>query len=400
MPDQRVGVQVIAVSCAVLVAGARPAIAGFQCGPGGKPKLTAPAGCDCPAGKLSRRVGEHWVCVSALPRGAAAATRNGTPQRADPPSLGVPVLDAPGADAGDVGATTPFTVSSAAAAELDSVEIELCSDEACREIVRSVAVSWTGSTAMTRWPALPAAQHLFWRARNIKQGLPAGAYSGTRAFFTRPDTASPARSSVGATTSTAGAADEPEGSGERREPSAAPDTSSRVAALARRTDGGESAGAASPVAPARDAAGHSGADERIGRSPDVAAPRSVPAQSAPREYASRGHGIGAAAAGIVAVGIGAGFAWYGRRLSGEASRSGAMFDEGRDADGKLSNLVAIGGLAGGAVLIAFGAMLYFDPTPASPQTARSGHRRVIGPLALVPTVSPDGIGLAVTGGLP
>jgi hypothetical protein len=300
---RQIGILVI-MSCAALVAVSRPATAGFQCGPGGKPKLGEPVGCDCPAGKLSRRVGEHWTCVAAPPRHKPAPP---PPPRDDAPPVTTPALEVP-SDA----------------------------DKA------SAPSSATSSVAETPATADPDPAH-----------------------------------------------------GEHREPGVAPDRSPRVVAPPGGTDGAE------PIAPARSPAPGDGAVGLAGGdTPSLQPPIAIAPEPAHEGQPSRGYAIATGVAGVVVLGVGTGFAWYGKSLSGDASRTGAMFDEDRDANGKLSNIIAIAGLASGAALVAVGATLYFKATPAPAQTAHARRGSAGRRLAVTPTASPDAIGLAVTGLLP
>ncbi len=115
------------------------------------------------------------------------------------------------------------------------------------------------------------------------------------------------------------------------------------------------------------------------------------------ERASAGSGLRlggmlAGGAGVAALGAGVFFQLRASSLSDELSEPGATYDAGKDDDGKAAEQWMIISYAAGGALLAGGAALYYFGHRAR---ASSAER-----MAIIPSFTPDSVGLVVRGGLP
>jgi len=129
------------------------------------------------------------------------------------------------------------------------------------------------------------------------------------------------------------------------------------------------------------------ATEAPAMAPRDAASPDVPQPGRSLRYA----GLAAGAGGVAALAIGIGFGLHARTLADEVSRDGSVYDPSKVRAGERANTIAIVGIAGGSVLIAAGAALYWWGYTQSRSTER---------VSLVPMVSHDTAGLVLSGALP
>ncbi len=123
-----------------------------------------------------------------------------------------------------------------------------------------------------------------------------------------------------------------------------------------------------------------------------------PARSSDSSSGSRGRPLriaGLVAGGVGLVGLGAGVAFNLRAssLSDELSTPGETYDPGKKSDGEAAERMMYVSFAVGGALVVGGAALYFLG-----HRARNEARR--GRVAVMPSLSPAGVGLVVIGGLP
>jgi hypothetical protein len=102
-------------------------------------------------------------------------------------------------------------------------------------------------------------------------------------------------------------------------------------------------------------------------------------------------GLVTGAAGVAAVGIGIGFGLHARSLSSDLSQRHAVYDPAKIRAGERANTIAIAGMAGGAVLIATGAALYWWG-----HAQGSASERV----SVAPLVGERTAGVIISGALP
>ena len=104
--------------------------------------------------------------------------------------------------------------------------------------------------------------------------------------------------------------------------------------------------------------------------------------------------MGGTAAGVGAGAIGVGLFVFGAkaaRLSDELSEPGAVYDPQKIADGEAADRNMMISVAVGGALVVGGAVVYMLGRKQGTSAERT---------TLAPTISPDGVGLVLTGRLP
>jgi len=132
--------------------------------------------------------------------------------------------------------------------------------------------------------------------------------------------------------------------------------------------------------------------KQVAQTAPVAGPGAPPSPADTVEHPGRAlriAGIGVGAVGVVGVGVGIVFGLKARSLADDF-QPGMRFDPDKDDEGERANRTAIIGIAGGVVLVAVGATLYWRGHVAK-------HRAEV---SLVPMISDQVAGLAFTGVLP
>jgi hypothetical protein len=322
--------------CAAMLLMVRPAIAGFRCGPNGKPKREGPIGCDCPAGKQSLRDGSDWVCATI-------------------PPVEAPELKSPPAGARDVDEHTQFSVSRPKS--VDALEIEICRDRACRDRWRSDNVAATAPVVSLTWTQLPPGQEMYWRARGRKAGR-WGPFSTTHAFTTAARAEIPPPDHSGAqATSSVDTAKSPESIAEPDRPVSAASDLEVIHRDDRRSEGSDSGAGVTPPPPAK--------PPRT-ESPGSAPPTSPVEPKPPSTQSDRSSGgalrlasYATGGLGVASLGLGLAFAFRAHSLSAEHSRAGNTYDNAKDEAGRAANRITIIGIAGGSALIATSATLFW-----------------------------------------
>lgn len=336
----------------------RPAIAGFRCGPEGRPKPQGTIGCECPRDKHSARDGADWVCVPT------------------PSIFGPPELKSPPADARDVDTATAFCASPPVWA--DELEFELCFDRACHAHWRSNTVPATDGVVSCTWDDLPLEHEMFWRVRGRKRGQP-GAYSVARRFITGIRSANISLPELD-TIERNRPAEDPRKAQEERSVE-----QERIVEKARKAEEARKADEAQRQ-PRRIV-------ERQHMGEPVHAQQGAPPEQ-PDERPGRTlrlFGVGAGALGAVSLAAGIGFALHARALVDELSRPGATYDAAKIDAGNTANRIALVGFVTGGALVAVGVTLYWRGAAEG----KRGKR-----VTLAPIVSDRFAGLVVSGALP